>query len=139
MTSAAPNDSKHVHGVCKHSWAGPCVASNPLPELQPHLLSEIIVVFETNRTWELVSASKFVKQTKSQVVFLATVEQIGALNIMHRDGHGSKVEHRFEGSTKLLAELEQEYPHVFADPEFPIAEHRTPFSIPLVDPTVQPT
>ena len=28
---------------------------------------------------------------------------------------------------------------MFADPEFPITEHRTPFSIPLVDPTVQPT
>ena len=28
---------------------------------------------------------------------------------------------------------------MFADPEFPITEHRTPFSIPLVDPAVQPT
>ena len=139
MTSAAPNDGKHVCSVCKHSWVGPCVASNPLAELQPHLSSEGVVVFETNRTWELVSASKFVKQTKSQVVFLATVEQIGALNVTHRAAHGSKVEHRFEGSTKLLAELEQEYPRVFAEPEFPITEHRTPFSIPLVDQTVQPT
>ena len=98
----------HVGSVCKHSWAGPCVASNPLAKLQPHLLSEGIVVFKTNRTWELVSASKFIKQTKSQVVFLATVEQIGALNVTHRATHGSDVEHCFEGSTKLLAELELE-------------------------------
>ena len=96
-------------------------------------------MFETNRTWELVSASKFVKQTKSQVVFLATVEQIGALDVTHRAAHGSKVEHRFEGSTELLAELEQEYPRVFAEPEFLITEHRTPFSIPLVDLMVQLT
>ena len=96
-------------------------------------------MFETNCTWELVSASKFVKQTKSQVMFLATVEQIGALNVMHRAAHGSKVEHGFEGSTELLVELEQEYPRVFAELEFPITEHKTPFSIPLVDPTVQPT
>ena len=87
MTSAAPNDGKHVCSVCKHSWAGPCVASNLLAELQPHLSSEDVVVFETNRMWELVSASKFVKQTKSQVVFLATVEQIGALNVTHRAAH----------------------------------------------------
>ena len=96
-------------------------------------------MFETNRTWELVSASKFVKQSKSQVVFLATAEQIGALNVMHRAANGSNIEHRFEGSTELLAELEQEYPRVFAEPEFPITEHQTPFSIPLVDPMVQPT
>ena len=102
-------------------------------------MSEGVVVFESNHTWELVLASKFVKQIKSQVVRLATVEQIGSLNIMHRAAHGSDVEHCFEGSTKLLAELEQEYPRVFAVPEFPITEHRTSFSIPLVDPTVQPT
>ena len=96
-------------------------------------------MFETNRTWELISASKFIKQTKSQVVFLATVEQIGALNVKHWAAHRSEVEHCFEGSTELLAELEQEYPCVFSEPEFPITEHRTPFSIPLVDPTVQPT
>ena len=70
---------------------------------------------------------------------MATVEQIGALNVMHRAAHGSEVGHCFEGSTKLLAELEQEYPRVFAEPKFPITEHRTPFSIPLVDPMVQPT
>ena len=58
---------------------------------------------------------------------------------MHRAAHGSDIEHRFEGSTKLLAELEQEYPRVFAEPEFPITEHRMPFSIPLVDLMVQPT
>ena len=84
-------------------------------------------------------ASKFVKQTKSQVVNLATVEQIGSLNVRHRAAHGSDIEHSFEGFTKLLAELEQEYPHVFAEPEFLITEHRTPFSIPMVDPIVQPT
>ena len=106
LGSAAPKDGMHVCSVCKHSWAGPCVASNPLAELQPHLSSEGVVVFETNRTWELVAASKFVKQRKSQVVFLATVKQIGALNVTHRAAHGSDVEHRFEGSTKLLAELE---------------------------------
>ena len=109
----------HVCSICKHSWAGPCVASNPLAELQPHLSSEGVVVFKTNCTWELLLASKFVMQTKSQVVFLATVEQIGALNVTHRATHGSDVEHRFEGFTKLLAELEQEIPRVFAVPEFP--------------------
>ena len=72
-----------------------------------------------------------------KLCFLATVEQIGALNVTHRAAHGSKVEHCFEGSTELLAELEQDYPRVFAEPEFPITEHRTPFSIPLVDLTVQ--
>ena len=70
---------------------------------------------------------------------MATVEQIGSFNITHRAAHGSDIEYHFEGSTKLLAELEQEYPRVFAEPEFPITEHRTPFYIPLVDPTVQPT
>ena len=74
-----------------------------------------------------------------KLCFLATVEQIGALNVTHRAAHGSEVEHRFEGSTKLLAKLEQEYPRVFAEPEFSITEHRIPFSILLVDPTVQPT
>ena len=93
-------------------------------------------MFESNRTWELGSVSKFIKQTKSQVVFLATVEQIGALNVTHRAAHGSKVEHCFEGSSKLLAELEHEYPRVFAEPEFPITEYITPFSIPLVVPMV---
>ena len=96
-------------------------------------------MFETNRMWELVSASKSVKQIKSQVVFLVTVEQIGALNVTHRAAHGSEVEHRFESATELLAKLEQEYPHVFAEPGFPITKQRTPFSIPLVDPMVQPT
>ena len=96
-------------------------------------------MLESNRTWELALASKFIKQTKYQVVYLATVEQIGSLNIMHRAAHGSDIEHCFKGSTKLLAELEQEYPRVFAEPEFPITEHRTLFSIPLADPTAQPT
>ena len=96
-------------------------------------------MFETNRTWELISASKFVKQTKSQVVYLVTVEQIGNLNVMHGAAHGSDVEHCFESSTKLLAEVEQECPRVFAEPEFPITVHRNRFSIPLVDPMMQPT
>ena len=72
-------------------------------------------------------------------MYLATVEQISSLNVMHRAAHGSDVEHRFKGSTELLAELEQEYPRVFVEPKFPITKHRTPISIPLVDPTVQPT
>ena len=72
-------------------------------------------------------------------MYLATVEQIGSLNVMHSAAHGSDIEHRFEGSTKLLAELEHEYPRVFAEPEFLITEHRTPFYIPLVDPTAQTT
>ena len=129
----------HLCSVCQHQWAGLCIASNPLAGLQPYLLSKGVVVFESNHTWELVFASKFVKQIKSQVVCLATVEQIGSLNIMHRAAHGSDVEHCFEGSTKLLAELEQEYPHVFAKHEFPITNHRIPFLIPLVDSMVQPT
>ena len=67
------------------------------------MLFEGVVVFESNHMWELISASKFFKQTKSQVVYLATVEQIGSLNVTHRAAHGRDVEHRFEGSTKLLA------------------------------------
>ena len=90
----------------KHFWTGPCVASNPLAELQPRLSSEGVVVFESNRMLELVSASKFVKQSKSQVVYLATVEQIGSFNVMHRAACGSDIEHHFKGSTKLLARLE---------------------------------
>ena len=82
---------------------------------------------------------KFFKQTKSQVLYLATVDQIGSLNVMHRAAHGSDIKHHFEGSTKLLAELEQRYSCVFAEPEFPITEHKTPFFIPLVYPKVQPT
>ena len=58
---------------------------------------------------------------------------------MHRAAHGSDIEHRCEGSTNLLAELEQEYPRVFAEPEVLITEHRMPFYMPPVDPTVQPT
>ena len=93
----------HACSVCKHCWTGPCAASNPLAKLQPHVLSKGVVVFESNRTWELVSASKFIKQTKSQVVYLATVEQIGSLNVTHRAAHGSDIEHHFEGFTELLA------------------------------------
>ena len=95
-------------------------------------------MFDSNRPWELVSAAKFARQSKSQPIFLATLEAIGKLNVTHRAAHGSSVEHRFEGSKELLSELENEFPRVFSEPAFPITHNRTPFSIPLVDPTVQP-
>ena len=69
---------------------------------------------------------------------MATVKQLGNLNVMHRAAYGSDIAHRFEGSTKLLAKLEHEYPRVFAELEFLIREHGMPFSIPLVDPMMQP-
>ena len=72
-------------------------------------------------------------------MYLTTIEQIGSLNVLHRAAHESYIEHHFKGSTKLHAKLEQEYSRVFVEPEFLITEHRTPFSIPLVDPTQQPT
>ena len=128
----------HICSVFKHRWTRLCVASYPLAELQLHLSSEGIVVFESNHMWKLVLASKFVKQTKSQVVYLATVEQIESLNVMHRAAHGSDVEHCFKGSTKLLAKLEQEYPRMFAEPEFSIIKHRAPFSYVRALPASEP-
>ena len=72
-------------------------------------------------------------------MYLAALEYIGEMNVTHRAAHISDAEHWFEGLQELLSELEQEFQHVFAEPEFPITKHCTPFSIPLVDPAVQPT
>ena len=69
-------------------------------------------------------------------MYLATLEYIVELNVTHRAAYGSDAEHWFEGSQELLSELEHEFPHVFAEPHFPITDHRSLFSIPLVDPTM---
>ena len=61
------------------------------------------------------------------------------MHFTHRSAHGGQAhEAAFEGSTELLSELEAKFPNVFAEPKFPITEHRTPFTIPLIDPAVQP-
>ena len=96
-------------------------------------------MFESNRAWETVSASKFAKLARTQPVFLATVEQVmGDLHFTHRAAHGGEVAARFEGSAELLEELETEFPKVFADPVFPICDDRTPLTIPLIDPATPP-
>ena len=61
VTAVAPVDGTHVCSRCSHRWAGPRVASNPLAMLQPVLSPDGEVVFETNRPWELVTASKFAR------------------------------------------------------------------------------
>ena len=136
---SAPSDGIHTCSACKHEFSGPIVASNPLAELHPCVSEDGALVFESNRTWALMSAAKFAKLAKTQTVFIATVEQVvGDLHFTHRAAHGGEVEHRFEGSKELLTELESEFPNVFAEPTFPITANRTPFTIPLVDPAVAP-
>ena len=38
----------------------------------------------------------------------------------------------------MLSELEREYPNVFVDPFYPMLTDRTPFIIPLIDPSLPP-
>ena len=71
------------------------------------------------------------------MVYLALVEQVGNLNFMHRSAHGGQVhESKFEGSQELLDELKAAHPQIFAKPVHLITENRTPFTIPLIDPSV---
>ena len=97
------------------------------------------MVFETSRDWECVSASKFAKIAAVSPVYLALVEQVGDLNFTHRSAHGGQAhEARFEGSQELLDELKSAHPQIFAEPSYPITDNRVPFTIPLIDPSVQP-
>ena len=92
------------------------------------------MVFESVRTWECVSAKQFDKITRVSTVYLALVEQVGDLNFMHRSAHGEQA--KFEGSQELLDELKAAHPQIFAEPVYPITENHTPFTIPLIDPSV---
>ena len=95
------------------------------------------MVFESARAWECVSAKQFDKIARVSTVYLALVEQVGDLNFMHRSAHsGQAHEAKFEGSQELLNELKAAHPQIFAEPVYPITENRTPFTIPLVDPSV---
>ena len=70
-------------------------------------------------------------------MYLTLVEQVGDLNFTHRSAHGGQAHKaKFEGSQELLDELKAAHPNIFAEPEYPITENRTPFTIPLIDPTV---
>ena len=61
VASSAPADGMHVCSVCTHRWSGPSVASNPLALLQPVLSPHGEVMFESNREWKVVPASKFAR------------------------------------------------------------------------------
>ena len=95
------------------------------------------MVFESARAWECVSAKQFDKIAQVSTVYLALVEQVGNLNFMHRSAHGGQAhEAKFEGSQELLNELKAAHTQIFAEPVYPITENRTPFTIPLIDPSV---
>ena len=97
------------------------------------------MVFETSRDWECVSASKFAKIVAVSPVYLALVEQVGDLHFTHRSAHsGQAHEARFEGSQELLDELKSAHPQIFAEPMYPITDNHVPFTIPLIDPSMQP-
>ena len=71
------------------------------------------------------------------MVYLALVEQVGDLNFKHRSAHGGQAhEAKFEGSQELMDELKAAYPQIFAEPVYPITKNCTPFTIPLIDPSV---
>ena len=71
------------------------------------------------------------------MMYLALVEQVGDLNFMHRSAHGGQAhEAKFEGSQELLNELKAAHPQIFAEPVYPITKNCTPFTIPLIDPSV---
>ena len=94
------------------------------------------MVFEFARDWECVSASKFAKIV---AVSLALVEQVRDLNFTHWSAHGGQAhEPRFKGSQELLDELKTAHPTIFAEPKYPITDNRVPFTIPLLDPSMQP-
>ena len=70
-------------------------------------------------------------------MYLALVEQVGDLNFMHRSAHSEQVhEAKLEGSQELLDELKAAHPQIFAKPVYPITENCTPFTIPLINPSV---
>ena len=56
---------------------------------------------------------------------------------MHQSDHGRQAhEAKLEGSQELLAELKDAHPLVFAELEYPITKNCTPFTIPLIDPSM---
>ena len=70
-------------------------------------------------------------------MYLALIEQVANLNFMHRSAHGGQAhEAKFEGSQELLDELKAAHPPIFTKPIYPITKNRTPFTIPLIDPSV---
>ena len=97
------------------------------------------MVFESVCEWECVSASKFAKIAAISPVYLALVEQVDDLNFTHRSAHsGQAHEAQLEGSQELLDELKTAHPKIFAEPEYPSTDNRVPFTILLIDPSVQP-
>ena len=71
------------------------------------------------------------------MVYLASVEQVGDLNFTHRSSHGGQAhEAKFEGSQELLDELKATHPEIFAEPVYPITKNCTPFTTPLINPSV---
>ena len=97
------------------------------------------MVFESACDWEYVSASKFAKIAAVSPVYLALVEQVGDLNFTHRSAHGGQAhEAQFEGSGELLDELKSAHPQIFAESSYPITDNHVLFTIPLIDPSVQP-
>ena len=70
-------------------------------------------------------------------MYLALVEQVGDLNFTHRSAHsGQAPEAKFEGSQELLDELKAAHPQIFAKAVYSITENHTPFTIPLIEPSV---
>ena len=70
---------------------------------------------------------------------MALIEECADLNFTHRSARGGQVkEAAFEGLRELLGELESAFPKVFDEPQYPITANRTPFTIELVDPALQP-
>ena len=97
------------------------------------------MVSESVRDWECISAFKFAKITAVSPVYLVLVEQVGDLNFTHRSVHGGQAhEAQFLGSQKLLEGLKSAHPLIFAELEYPSTDNRMPFTIPLINPSVQP-
>ena len=95
------------------------------------------MVFETARTWECVSAKQFDKVACISPVYLVLFKQVGDLNFMHRSAHnGQAHEAKFEGPQELLHELKAAHPQILAKPVYPITRNCTPFTMPLIDPSV---
>ena len=97
------------------------------------------MVFESVCDWECVSASKFAKIPAVSPVYLALFEQVGDLNFTHWSVHGGQAHVVwFKGSQELLKELKSAHSFILAEPEYLITDNRVPFTIPLIDPSVQP-
>ena len=70
-------------------------------------------------------------------MYLALVKQVCDLNFMRWSAHGGQAhEAKFEGSQELLDELKAAHPQFFAKPVYPINKNCTPFTIPLIDPSL---